>query len=590
MYSSSRPATKSEIAAAIKLDSEGFKTNEIGGKVSTIFPNPEYYPDSAPNILRGTGWVTMDDGISSKKIIQVIGTSGFVPEYEDIDKINITQLADQNLVEKYRVEPGNIEVQLDPLVSRDVPQIYAGFEGTVLKFNHINGTNIITTNSGADGTKSRWGSHNKWEKMKEVFDKVLDHNIFQYLFSPDVITSPWTYTFMLVSNDFITSTRQNLSSADPYRNKDYIVAFDPIMSDTRNWARTLDEARATGKYYAGPWRQEPIRFPRLDFDVFLVVSDNFITEPPLLNQEQANQFLRTGFYRVDELPEDPRTWAGESIVIQADGLYHRFMSSSYTWRYELRNHDPNIFHRFFELVFQKYALKEIRDRFVHLSKLSLEENEKIFNQGYIIIATDSSGFEDFISEMILSFESKVHFFYQQYVSSLPIEHQRKSSNMYEVFFDWFNHLIDFIMAYMNKKITFIDPEKNPQIITIPYQERETYLYEHPDISLYRGKAVGKVYDVSQLGKIPGEDIVLLAGPHPRVRAIANQISSSNSEYWENEIYSLLIKEQPNHVYQMAKQARLWNLPQQEIVTSLAPPGEVDEEGYEIATGIYLGPQ
>jgi len=83
-------------------------------------------------------------------------------------------------------------------------------------------------------------------------------------------------------------------------------------------------------------------------------------KPPLqslgsLTLEQANHHLTQGFYTIDNMePIDPRLMPGEFVILHTPTQLLRIQSTPYSWRLEMRDNNPNLYHRFCQLITHSY--------------------------------------------------------------------------------------------------------------------------------------------------------------------------------------------------------------------------------------------
>ncbi len=80
--------------------------------------------------------------------------------------------------------------------------------------------------------------------------------------------------------------------------------------------------------------------------------------PQSLSLEEANKHLIFGFYEGFEGYQflDPRLMLGEFVILEdlENEFMYRIESPSYHWRSKMRNNNPNLKHRFFELLDYAY--------------------------------------------------------------------------------------------------------------------------------------------------------------------------------------------------------------------------------------------
>ena len=151
----------------------------------------------------------------------------------------------------------------------------------------------------------------------------------------------------------------------PYKQRDQMgePIGDDFAEDTRPDAGWID-----------PYVHVPNTLPVLNN--LEEVEEKIIYSPENLTIEQANKHLRFGFYDSFEGWEnlDRRLLPGEFIIMEevdAEGeikSVYKIDSPSYTWRSSIRDNDPNLLHRFYQLVsdsYNNYKNREDKDKYKH---------------------------------------------------------------------------------------------------------------------------------------------------------------------------------------------------------------------------------
>lgn len=199
-------------------------------------------------------------------------------------------------------------------------EMYPAYEGVIVRAFKHNGNVYFSTHKRLDCSRSRWGNSDRFLDMyKRLGGLDGDH-----LFPKDVITSPFVYQFLLVDKDLLVATQQDIGEG-------FIVHLKTV----KMWDYGDDSPFSPSE--TGTQHFEP------------VIHDKWIS-PKSLSLEEANKFLKYGYNDSDKIS------FGESVIIYnyddkgkvIDSL--RIHSSSYNYRVEMRGNNPNLRHRFYQLM------------------------------------------------------------------------------------------------------------------------------------------------------------------------------------------------------------------------------------------------
>lgn len=303
----------------------------------------------------------------------------------------------------------NVDYELDP----EKINVKMGFEGTLMHVFKHNGKVYRTTRKRLDPSRSRWGNSVCFLQMYWDLGGPTD----EVLFSPDKAYSPYCHTFIMVHPDVLVATKDDVGDG-------YLVYLGP-----KQMYRTDTEC--------------PYDLSDVDIDLHVPETSNdfddktTIYQPENLSLEQANKHLLFGFYDGFEGYQylDPRLLPGEFVIVELlddDGLVThvlRVESPSYTWRSVMRNNNPNIKHRFYELVDYSF-LKNSRDNrmkyenmFPILTRYQHKDLKKLIDNDMPIMVWPQKTEEQ--SEFPRNREDKLYNIWQCYLVSIPFHYQKE---------------------------------------------------------------------------------------------------------------------------------------------------------------------
>lgn len=543
---------------------------------------------------RGTVWAQVNG-----EAIMVSQSTGYMDSYtaKEVD------------ISPYDPITGTIKVTLEgvssfephPQVEPEVTRTSASFvfnpmttpyfinpfvEGFLVRMARIRGKDYIMTHKKLDYSKSRWGNLS----YAEVFTK-LGLPAHSELFLSDVVTSPYTYAFMATYPGVITGTRQDISNDKGYIT--YVGAtssWNPFYVD--RFAQTMPEANETGREYAGPWSiSHRYDAPMRDYSDFTkpVTEILPVGAAPYVPPERLTHFLKWGFIKEPEEDEleglvfDERATSGESLVITIGTHRVHVMSPSFSWRSEMRSHNPSILSQWNNIAQDKFtSWEDFDEKYIRLNGISMKYlrdsifkeplnedygNVYLFNTIPMSEADKKRYEEDVDAYRTLLFVN--------YVYSLPLNDQMVAIDFLDEYRESRKHLIDFFLAMWRKKLYLVDPDGLQAVGSITTIDPEL----PPPGRVYQKGKSNLVYDVTD-AKVPkGKQLVLLHEIHPRASMILHKAlrrASSNTKgkgkgktskkpvsdahytkIFLKSVNTLLDKEQGNSYYQIARQATAW---------------------------------
>lgn len=256
----------------------------------------------------------------------------------------------------------------DVILDMDNVDIKIGFEGTLIHVFKHDGRVYRSTRKKIDASRSRWGKSDTFTELYWKLNGPKDED----LFNPDSKYSPYCYIFIVVHPSLQVASKDNVG--DGYLvylgvKKLWDTNYDlcPYKQTKQNgdlFDNVSQESFDNDKRPNAGWISENIAEIKT-----VCISDkgveppkeNTIYTPCSFNMVEANKYLNHGFYDNFKIPGyDHRLYPGEFLIIHVHdkegnikGLI-RVESPSYRWRCDLINNDPNLLHRFYQLLNDSY--------------------------------------------------------------------------------------------------------------------------------------------------------------------------------------------------------------------------------------------
>lgn len=211
-------------------------------------------------------------------------------------------------------------------------KIVPSYEGVVVRvFKHENKI-YYSTHKRLDCSKSWWGDS---KRFLEIYQELGGPKP-EILFPENVRSSPWCYQFLLVNSALLIATAQDIG-------KGYIVNLGAL----KMW--DYDTIFSSG-FDAGEKHVQPTDIPSLTDTIYFEGSKEegktLIVKPPELTLDQAKTFINEGYdgshgeaILIYNLDENGRVM--DAVKIHNKNFHDRVL---------LRNENPNIRHRFFQLM------------------------------------------------------------------------------------------------------------------------------------------------------------------------------------------------------------------------------------------------
>lgn len=332
---------------------------------------------------------------------------------------------------------------LDP----NLMSIKTGFEGTIINIFKHDGVVYRATRKRLDSSRSRWGASRTFMDMYWSLGGPSDET----LFDSDSKYSPYCHTFIIVHPEVLIVSKDNVGegylvylgpkqmwSTDykecPYKqtNKDgsLMVSESEFNEDQRVNAGWIDSTLHV-----------PATVSNMDSNQ-TTETGKTIFSPNNLTLQEANKHLTFGFYNEfdgwDKL--DVRMLPGEFVIVhQLDeegtsiGMF-RVESQAYNWRLGTRDNNPNLKHRFFQLINGaqlKYNTADGKKRYDSLyPTFTPFDSDSIINQiktdGPYVVWPQDSEYQD--PELLMTFQSRLYNIWLAFLNVVPLHSQREVMN------------------------------------------------------------------------------------------------------------------------------------------------------------------
>jgi hypothetical protein len=315
-----------------------------------------------------------------------------------------------------------------------------GFEGTLIHVFKHGGKVYRTTRKRLDATRSRWGNSKTFGEMYWELNGPKD----EVLFDPTKDYSPYCHYFILVHPQVLVSTKDDISSG-------YLVYLGP--------KQIYSTSPTTCPY--------PMNSVDCDLHVPETSSSNSrnssgaIYSPENSTLEEANKHLSFGFYETFDGYQylDPRLLPGEFIIVEnvETKQMYRVESTSYAWRSDMRNNNPNLLHRFFELLDFAYLKKEDDNKFRTMFPiLTLYDPASLFStisSAPIIVWPQNTENEFSTLPVPNTKEGKLYNIWQSFLLCVPISRQKEVFEFYDVLVTRRIELITWLIETSKKMVS-----------------------------------------------------------------------------------------------------------------------------------------
>lgn len=360
------------------------------------------------------------------------------------------------------------------------------FEGTLLRVFKYDGKVYHSTHRRLDASKSRWGRSQTFMKMYTELGGPSDDE----LFDPGFDFSPFCNLFLIVHPDVLCVSKIHL---DP----GFLVYLGPkqmYAADDPDFPFS-EEAR-TNRVEVG------VKTPQVTTELIQGGATGKALFTPLnLTVEKANFHLRYGFYEpFDDSELEVRLGSGEAVVLstmsdngEINPCLIQIQSSAYSWRLKMRENDPNLLHRFYDLVNFSYlptetdeGLTEYTRLFPVLTPYSLSEIQRfIKDDGPIIVWPNGES----KSIWMRNKSDNLYNIFMCFLVAVPIHRQQEVSEMY-------SHLVD-NRDELIKWISELERVQSDIMVSPDYSDRIKNIIESSRAFVQKGLASGRVSNFSK---------------------------------------------------------------------------------------------
>ena len=310
----------------------------------------------------------------------------------------------------------NGRIQLNDTISLDVEKtkIKPGFEGPLIHVFKHGGKVYRSTRKRFDPSKSRWGNSKTFEEIYWDLNGPKD----EVLFDSEKDYSPYCHTFIMVHPDMLVCTKYDVGSG-------YLVYLGPKqMYSVENCPYPIEEVDDT------------LRVPDTTSSYFQT-EEKKVYSPEAMDLDTANKHLTFGFY--EEFPGyeylDARLLPGEFVILEdlESGNMYRIESPAYNWRSEMRNNNPNLLHRFHELLDYAYLKNTPEDvekyvsTFPILSFFDTESLETTLKTTNIVVWPQNTEVELKVPN---TRDTKLYNIWQCFLVSVPLCRQKEVVTYY----------------------------------------------------------------------------------------------------------------------------------------------------------------
>jgi len=302
-----------------------------------------------------------------------------------------------------------------------------GYESTVIRVWKHDGDIYTSTHRRINPDKSRWGSSIPFKKMYENLNGPTTE-----LFG-DEPYSPWCHIFLMVHPEILIATKLPVKNGflvylEPHKMWDpEDTIFDKLKGFSPNDLLKPKEPK-----------NMVTKQPESDSAPVVFKSSN-------ISMEEANRHLKYGFYETFKM-SDRRLETGEFIILtendSSGDIKRTFKVSSipYMWRSEMRDNNPNIYHRFFQLADGQFidtktsfGFEQYVSKFPLLTHYDSNEIKTMLNgDGFVTWAqkdeTSSLSVEK-RTELLENNKKRLYNIWQCYIASVPLCNQEKVSEM-----------------------------------------------------------------------------------------------------------------------------------------------------------------
>ena len=336
---------------------------------------------------------------------------------------------------------GKIELSENICLNPEKIKIKPGFEGPLIHVFKHGGKVYRSTRKRFDPSKSRWGKSKTFEEIYWELNGPTD----EVLFDPEKQYSPYCHTFIMVHPDMLVCTKYDVGSG-------YLVYLGPKqMYSIENCPYPMEEV------------DETLRVPDTTSSEFQN-DERKVFSPEVLSLEEANKHLTFGFYEEFEGYEylDPRLLPSEFVIIEdlETGFMYRIESLGYNWRSSMRNNNPNLLHRFHELLDNAYLKNTEKDEekykntFPILSFFKSDSLSKTIDNAPIVVWPQNTEFD---LPVPTTRDTKLYNIWQCFIISVPNCRQQEVVKYYDNLMLRRNEIVEWLDELSRTKNLDVEP-------------------------------------------------------------------------------------------------------------------------------------
>jgi hypothetical protein len=356
--------------------------------------------------------------------------------------------------------------------------IKLGFEGTVIRVFKHDGVVYHSTHRRLKPTNSRWGDSIPFLEMYTRLNGPAD----DVLFNSQSAYSPYCHIFLMVHPGVLVATKQDVGSG-------YLVYLGARQMWSTDYATCpYKQTRDNGDLFVSPQEFELDPRPNAGYIDPELYEPNFVQELPAqithpvtfspfdFDLAAANKHLHYGFYDpFDDSTLDPRLGTGEFIMLYitpsvptpptavetaaaADGKATpqpnsqvsttvplipenlqllKIQSKAYQWRSDMRDNNPNLRNRMFQLLNGSYIRTETPEgyhdyvsRFPLLTAYSPESILQLIQEQPIIVWPQEAG-----EVPLTNADERYANIWRCFLVSVPLNRQGIVADLYQQILD-----------------------------------------------------------------------------------------------------------------------------------------------------------
>lgn len=343
-------------------------------------------------------------------------------------------------------------------IDLNTSDIKMGFEGPLINVFKHDGVVYHSTRKRLDADRSRWGGSKPFMQMFRELGGPEDDE----LFDPDSDYSPYVHMFIVVHPDVLVASKGDVGNG-------YLVylGYKQMWSveDDQcpyNQNVTTEDCPADGRPISG----------QIDSTLCLPKTVSTIEEakqghvylPPSLTLEQANKHLRFGTH-APTCMKDERMESGEFVVIHTPTGLLRVESPSYAWRARMRENDPNLLHRFYQLVNGSYPRCDHADELEAFTKLypvfTPYEMESFQENLPYVVWPQADSEEVDLSDR----ENRLYNIYLCFLNAVPLHRQKEVVDYLDTLYTQRGELINWLKYLDGKSLNGYSPRVNNIVTT-----------------------------------------------------------------------------------------------------------------------------